>query len=255
MRTSHHTLLPIAILLFIALAVMPATAFYNPNTGRWLNRDPIEEEDGPNVSLCAHNNLINRIDPFGLWTTGVHHKIIDDWLVDPIWDRYPWRCCERIPVRRLLKEGSDQIDGVGNHSGDFFAAQATQNAHQHAMRSPGDDVSVAEAKYRQFIQNTLNEARRLSDRARQLTCTYAPESLVYSAVTKIGNAFHAISDNMSPAHSGFQLWSGSWEPTTVTDHVRQENMTAYPTYKLQLVSTVDGELLSYLNYVLAIQVR
>jgi hypothetical protein len=52
-----------------------AQAFYNPDTGRWLNRDPIEEKGGINVYSFVNNAPPNIVDPDG--TTG--------WaIVDPI---------------------------------------------------------------------------------------------------------------------------------------------------------------------------
>jgi RHS repeat-associated protein len=40
--------------------------FYDPVTGRWPNRDPIEELGGINLYAYVGNNPINYIDPFGL---------------------------------------------------------------------------------------------------------------------------------------------------------------------------------------------
>ena len=45
--------------------VQTAQAFYNPSTGRWLSRDPIEEQDGPNLYAFIHNNPANRVDKDG----------------------------------------------------------------------------------------------------------------------------------------------------------------------------------------------
>jgi RHS repeat-associated protein len=43
--------------------------YYNAKLGRWLNRDPIGENGGLNLSEWCHNNGINWIDAFGLeWT-------------------------------------------------------------------------------------------------------------------------------------------------------------------------------------------
>jgi len=40
--------------------------YYNPETGRWLNRDPIGERGGFNLFCATSNNLNNGVDPFGL---------------------------------------------------------------------------------------------------------------------------------------------------------------------------------------------
>ena len=40
--------------------------YYSPTMGRWLSRDPIEEDGGVNLYGFVENDSINRIDPFGL---------------------------------------------------------------------------------------------------------------------------------------------------------------------------------------------
>ncbi|MEI7776336.1 MAG: RHS repeat-associated core domain-containing protein, partial [Verrucomicrobiota bacterium] len=45
--------------------------YYDPITGRWLNRDPIEEEGGPNLFTLVQNNSIDGVDPVGLVNFGV----------------------------------------------------------------------------------------------------------------------------------------------------------------------------------------
>ena len=42
--------------------------YYDPGTGRWLSRDPIEEKGGLNLYACATNNLVNHIDVLGRCT-------------------------------------------------------------------------------------------------------------------------------------------------------------------------------------------
>jgi hypothetical protein len=39
--------------------------FYDPQQGRWLNRDPIEEEGGENLYAAVDNNLIDDVDYLG----------------------------------------------------------------------------------------------------------------------------------------------------------------------------------------------
>lgn len=40
--------------------------FYKPSIGRWLSRDPMEEEGGVNLYVLADNDSIDQIDPVGL---------------------------------------------------------------------------------------------------------------------------------------------------------------------------------------------
>lgn len=65
MRTCHRALLPATLLLFIALAVLPASAFYNPTTGRWLSRDLIQEKDTANLHNFCRNQAIGAYDYLG----------------------------------------------------------------------------------------------------------------------------------------------------------------------------------------------
>jgi RHS repeat-associated protein len=43
--------------------------YYDPMTGRWPSRDPIEEEGGINLYECVKNDGVNRWDLLGLQTT------------------------------------------------------------------------------------------------------------------------------------------------------------------------------------------
>src|SRR5437764_732525 len=43
---------------------------YDPDLGRWLNRDPIEEAGGINLYAYVGNDSTNKIDPDGLCRVG-----------------------------------------------------------------------------------------------------------------------------------------------------------------------------------------
>lgn len=64
-----------ATILVIAFewSIGTASAFYDASMGRWLNRDPIQEEGGNNLFEFVSNNSPNKIDPWGraeLWGYG-----------------------------------------------------------------------------------------------------------------------------------------------------------------------------------------
>ena len=65
MKTSKQCRWIAAAMLSWFAAAPLAQAFYNPNTGRWLNRDPIGERGGVSIYQCAKGNLVNAFDPFG----------------------------------------------------------------------------------------------------------------------------------------------------------------------------------------------
>ena len=47
-------------------------AFYNPETGRWLSRDPIGEQGGKNLYGFVANDAVNRADTDGRsWTSQI----------------------------------------------------------------------------------------------------------------------------------------------------------------------------------------
>lgn len=53
------------MLLVLVLSAQSALAFYNPQTGRWLSRDPIGERGGKNLYGYVDNSPINRSDILG----------------------------------------------------------------------------------------------------------------------------------------------------------------------------------------------
>ena len=54
-----------AVILAWLGAASPVHGFYNPSTGRWLSRDPIQETGGPNVYNFNGNGPIANIDRDG----------------------------------------------------------------------------------------------------------------------------------------------------------------------------------------------
>ena len=63
MKTNRVIVLMLALL--IATLVQNVQAFYNPSTGRWLSRDPIEENGGINLYGFTLNDPMNHVDALG----------------------------------------------------------------------------------------------------------------------------------------------------------------------------------------------
>ena len=66
MKTKTDTVLIIVATLAYWLGLCSTSAFYDPGTQRWLNRDPISEDGGENLYVYVVNNPVLRCDRDGL---------------------------------------------------------------------------------------------------------------------------------------------------------------------------------------------
>ena len=104
-----------ALLAVVIVADAQAMRWYSPNTGRWLNRDPIEEKGGRNLYGFVRNGPLNFIDPLGLvigsvsveqwspivtdstfdhkrgWLSGFVWRPPASWSASPCWCRPCWK--------------------------------------------------------------------------------------------------------------------------------------------------------------------
>ena len=71
--------------------------YYSPELGRWVSRDPVEEEGGVNLFAFVENSPINLIDPLGEQYWGRHEGCCGGQRFD---DRE--QCCEKdTPVYKV----------------------------------------------------------------------------------------------------------------------------------------------------------
>jgi uncharacterized protein RhaS with RHS repeats len=78
----------IQLVLLVILLIQPgaARAGYDPYLGRWLSRDPIEEEGGINLYQYANNSPLSLVDQTGhnpILFGVIVYKILDSWAHAP----------------------------------------------------------------------------------------------------------------------------------------------------------------------------
>jgi RHS repeat-associated protein len=167
---------------------------YDPNTAKWLSRDPLGERGGINLYGYVGNNPIWAIDPFGLETYFTHYTGLDDgYRVDGIYasaavgvaaitvatagsadaiaaalaTRFPWL----IPAAAAAKKVADGINGQTSCP-TASPASAITPAVRNAMYNGGiDKLSPAEreaaaAAYDQVAATAKTDAIRVFNEAR-----------------------------------------------------------------------------------------
>jgi RHS repeat-associated protein len=89
MKTKTRFATRLVMVTCALVAAQSALAFYNPSTGRWLSRDPIEEagsivatkpelsekDAGPNHYAFIANSPVNEVDYAGLYRFLGRHSI------------------------------------------------------------------------------------------------------------------------------------------------------------------------------------
>jgi len=103
--------------------------YYNPSTGRWLRRDPIEELGGSNLHCFAQNDPQKFVDPYGLrflsWVSIIRNLPVPPDLIERV---YAWLmarlvdnqylkvtktedvACPKGASRHLLSETDDYVE-------------------------------------------------------------------------------------------------------------------------------------------------
>ena len=175
--------------------------YYNPNLGRWINRDPIEEQGGWNLYTMVNNNSVMRIDQFGLWDLLVHMQMV--------WDAYQKSNCPPLGIfnfndmQRLLR-GSilpdvpyvgenlwgyldfdwsimdtfnfvmDSIAFLENHFGSL--------GYRHGMGGSGTPNQLRD----NIVNGILSDVNAFRDDGNYL---------------KLGAALHTLGDTFAPSHT------------------------------------------------------
>jgi RHS repeat-associated protein len=179
---------------------------YDPLTGQFTQPDNAELGLGPQAQdrySYTLDNPLRYVDVNGNWPTDTHNNIIDR--------AFPGLTDHQ---RGVLKQRSLDIDGL--------EGQKVAHNHEHAMRGPDEDPGVAAAGAEAYIQDRLVAAR--TAQASDGGVVHARD-LTDAALQRYTEAFHAISDRESPAHTGPDggplVWNG-WSEFPATDHKNAE---------------------------------
>lgn len=158
-----------------------AQAFYNPSTGRWLSRDPIESS---NPYTFVGNNAPYRYDFLGLWATDVHYAATKRWAVA---NSYPNDAAELVG---LADEAVDQGRTAPMPWGD-------QSYHFNRNLNGGKDSRL------QHFEIHKGNAERL--------CTIRTGyDLPHSAAVELGTGLHPLQDWVAHGDYGIYMTPTVW---------------------------------------------
>ncbi len=92
--------------------------YYNPTTGRWINRDPLEEQGGLNLYAFVGNNGVNKVDKLGQKVLNPNGYIFADELFFKLWE-----------FNRLIGCDRDVLITGGNRSSDSSLGSGKKSTH------------------------------------------------------------------------------------------------------------------------------
>lgn len=142
------------IVCLLSLTEM-ASAFYDANLGRWLNRDPIGENGGLNVYGFVSNSPIHRFDPLGLEDGNLWQDILEE-----------GEGCNGTIQRELTRTYKEMKDKNVRGADQFFhclaACRAVQAASSRCCGGRGRAQGIVREalntkEFRDFLLNLVGE--------------------------------------------------------------------------------------------------
>lgn len=147
--------------------------YYNPNTGRWLSKDPIEEQGGANLYGFVGNDPVSRFDLLGLWGSGDHEAMTRGALADA-----------SLPaaMQAYQKQIADLLVQENHRVDDEWL----DLNFWHFNRDIGQDIGLA---IRRYTSNIAYERKRIGE------ALGAPSAAnCRRAMERMGNLSHAFQD-------------------------------------------------------------
>ena len=159
--------------------------YYDPETGRWLSRDPIEEQGGLNLYAFVRNNGVNRIDYLGLLDDGEEFPDVQirkkhiKWMVvkgkaegdgyGHWWfeidgsESYGWWPDRKVGAWDTLRGVPGDLNGL---EGDFGGTETTDPHHGDAA----DEEYAATIDYGGFLGFNIRELEHGSGKGTKCDC-------------------------------------------------------------------------------------
>jgi len=112
--------------------------YYDPLTGRWPSRDPIEEEGGLNLYGFVRNESVSLSDRLGLFYAGSWYTSYKYGYSSSIADKSMWTVGKASIAGPLTKTGMDHADGTTPGIWTLTATEATSTQAQYESSGTHD---------------------------------------------------------------------------------------------------------------------
>jgi RHS repeat-associated protein len=165
--------------------------YYNPEIGRWTQRDPMGFVDGPNVYAFVGNNPVNFVDEWGLWGQQDHFDRTFD---------------------AMVASGYSKSDA--SHAG---------KASYNVDYNPIAHLKIFSARH--YLEGQDSRAQKRISKLYKKAVRLMKEGNREGALKALGQALHTVQDKYSHAAQGigsnwehFNMWDDNPNPDDINRH-------------------------------------
>ncbi len=214
--------------------------YYNPSTGRWLSRDPIQERGGLNLYGMVQNDAVNRWDYLGLMEK---LKLAYDLANDTaVWDR-PFNAKKVTSWQAILDDVKKQVKEncciseltIGAHGsrGAITASENGDSSNEQGVRLTMMSFTMVKKNFKETPNNVneMNNVRTLKEIATYM----CPESKLHLVICLIfqDKDFEREFDNLFDQVVGYDqkvYWSITGGVTTQAekDAINEADRNRFP---------------------------
>ena len=151
--------------------------YYSPELGRWLTRDPIEEDGGDNLYAFCGNNGIGRVDPMGETTVQLNTKFEFDTQEGSDQPTFPviaisatvltepegWNFLNFIQLKKNTRGGVWELDKKGDwpyyYQKSELARYVSKDEHGHRVLTLKDSPRGAYSESWDFVSSVVEVSR------------------------------------------------------------------------------------------------